>query len=77
MLTHRNLIANMEQAAAWMGPWCVEGQEVAITPLPLYHAFSLTVNCLVFMKYGARNILVPDSRDARRSSTCSSTSRSR
>ncbi|MBN1207612.1 MAG: AMP-binding protein [Myxococcaceae bacterium] len=65
MLTHRNLIANMEQAAAWMASWCIEGKEVIVTPLPLYHSFALTVNCLVFMKYGAQNILVPDARDTR------------
>ncbi len=65
MLTHRNLVANMEQAAAWMAPRCVEGEEVIITPLPLYHAFALSVNCLVFMKYGARNILIANPRDTR------------
>ncbi len=65
MLTHGNLVANMEQAAAWMAPRLVEGQEVVITPLPLYHVFALTVNCLAFMKYGARNILVADPRDTR------------
>lgn len=63
MLTHRNIIANMEQASAWMGPHFVEGQEVVVTPLPLYHVFSLTVNCLLFMKYGGENILVTNPRD--------------
>ena len=63
MLTHRNIVANMEQAAVWMGPRFVEGQEVAITPLPLYHVFSLTVNCLVFMRYGVSNVLVTNPRD--------------
>jgi long-chain acyl-CoA synthetase len=53
----------MEQAAVWMGPRFVEGQEVAITPLPLYHVFSLTVNCLVFMRYGVSNVLVTNPRD--------------
>ena len=63
MLTHRNVVANMEQAAAWMSPRFVEGSEVVITPLPLYHVFSLTVNCLVFMKYGGLNVLVTNPRD--------------
>jgi long-chain acyl-CoA synthetase len=63
MLTHRNIIANLEQASAWMAPLFVEGEESIITPLPLYHIFSLTVNCLVFMKYGAQNILVTNPRD--------------
>jgi len=63
MLTHRNIVANMEQASAWMSPRFVEGGEVVITPLPLYHVFSLTVNCLVFMKYGGLNVLVTNPRD--------------
>ncbi len=63
MLTHRNIVANMEQAAAWMGPRFIEGDERVITPLPLYHVFSLTVNCLVFMKYGGENLLVTNPRD--------------
>lgn len=63
MLTHRNVIANMEQSSAWMGSHFTEGQEVVVTPLPLYHVFSLTVNCLLFMKYGSENILVTNPRD--------------
>ena len=63
MLSHRNVIANMEQARAWMAPWLEEGEEVIVTPLPLYHIFSLTVNCLLFMKFGAENVLVTNPRD--------------
>jgi long-chain acyl-CoA synthetase len=63
MLTHRNILANMEQAAVWMSPRFVEGQEIIVTPLPLYHIFSLTVNCLLFMHYGGENILVTNPRD--------------
>jgi long-chain acyl-CoA synthetase len=63
MLTHRNIVANMEQAAAWMGPWLVRGDEVILTPLPLCHIFSLTVNCLLFMKIGGANLLVTNPRD--------------
>ncbi|MDX2024607.1 MAG: AMP-binding protein [Deltaproteobacteria bacterium] len=63
MLSHRNVIANMEQSAAWMAPRFVEGEEIVVTPLPLYHVFSLTVNCLLFMRYGAKNILVTNPRD--------------
>ncbi len=63
MLTHRNVIANMQQACAWMAPRLREGEEVVITALPLYHIFSLTVNCLTFMKYGGENILVTNPRD--------------
>jgi long-chain acyl-CoA synthetase len=63
MLTHRNIVANMEQAAAWMGPWLAQGEEVILTPLPLYHIFSLTVNCLLFMRFGGENVLVTNPRD--------------
>lgn len=63
MLTHRNIVANMEQAAAWMGPYLEEGKEVLVTPLPLYHVFSLTVNGLLFLRYGGENVLVTNPRD--------------
>jgi long-chain acyl-CoA synthetase len=63
MLTHRNIVANMEQSAAWMGPWLRPGEEVILTPLPLYHIFSLTVNCLLFIKIGGANLLVTNPRD--------------
>jgi long-chain acyl-CoA synthetase len=65
MLTHRNVIANMEQASAWMGSRFAEGEEIVVTPLPLYHIFSLTVNCLLFLKWGGRNVLVENPRDFR------------
>jgi long-chain acyl-CoA synthetase len=63
VLSHRNIIANVEQASAWMAPWLESGKEVIVTPLPLYHIFSLTVNCLLFMKFGAENVLVTNPRD--------------
>jgi long-chain acyl-CoA synthetase len=63
MLTHRNIVANMEEAVAWMSPQLRAGEEVILTPLPLYHIFSLTVNCLTFMNYGAENVLITDPRD--------------
>jgi long-chain acyl-CoA synthetase len=63
MLTHRNIIANMEQSYAWMGAWLKEGEESIVTPLPLYHIFSLTVNCLLFMRIGGHNVLVTNPRD--------------
>ena len=63
MLTHGNIIANMNQIFAWMSPRFVEGKEVVITPLPLYHIFSLTVNCLAIMCYGGHNILITNPRD--------------
>jgi long-chain acyl-CoA synthetase len=65
MLTHRNILANLEQVRAWMeGPLLANQRPVRIvTPLPLYHIFSLTSNCLAFMKMGGCNILVPNPRD--------------
>ena len=63
MLTHRNLVANMQQAAAWVGANVREGEETIVTALPLYHIFALTANCLVFMKFGATNLLITNPRD--------------
>ncbi len=63
MLTHRNLIANMEQISYWMLPKLKEAEEVIITALPMYHIFALTVNCLSFLKIGAKNVLITNPRD--------------
>ncbi|HKJ61977.1 MAG TPA: AMP-binding protein, partial [Hyphomicrobiales bacterium] len=63
MLTHRNMIANMLQASAWLSGTIREGEEVIITAIPLYHIFALTANCLVFMKFGGLNCLITNPRD--------------
>jgi len=64
MLLHRNIVANLLQARAWVRPFLgAEGTEIIITPLPLYHIFSLTANCLVFMTLGAENVLITNPRD--------------
>ena len=63
MLTHRNMVANMQQASAWIDALATPGKEVIVTALPLYHIFALTANGLVFMKYGAKNILITNPRD--------------
>ena len=63
MLTHRNMVANMQQAAAWVGTNVRLGEELIVTALPLYHIFALTANCLVFMKFGAANLLITNPRD--------------
>ncbi len=64
MLLHRNIVANLLQARAWVSPFLAPGsREVVITPLPLYHIFSLTANCLTFMTLGAENVLIPNPRD--------------
>ncbi|HQZ02897.1 MAG TPA: long-chain-fatty-acid--CoA ligase [Thauera sp.] len=63
ILTHRNILANLQQAHAWIRPFLQEGEEVVITALPLYHIFSLTANCLTFFKIGATNVLITNPRD--------------
>lgn len=63
MLTNRNMIANMQQASAWIKDSVEENKETVITALPLYHIFSLTANCLTFMKVGAQNYLITNPRD--------------
>jgi long-chain acyl-CoA synthetase len=63
MLLHRNIIANLLQAGAWVRPFLGEQRHIIITPLPLYHIFSLTANCLVFMSLGGENVLIPNPRD--------------
>jgi long-chain acyl-CoA synthetase len=62
VLTHGNLVANVQQMAAWMARDLVEGQEVFVCPLPLYHVYALT-SCLVFMRMGAHTVLVTNPRD--------------
>jgi long-chain acyl-CoA synthetase len=63
VLLHRNIVANLLQARVWIRPFLGEKREVIITPLPLYHIFSLTANCLTFMTMGGENILIPNPRD--------------
>ncbi|HMR02405.1 MAG TPA: AMP-binding protein, partial [Candidatus Competibacter phosphatis] len=63
MLTHGNLVANLQQASAWLSPVSRLAEETVITALPLYHIFSLTANCLTFMKVGGHNILITNPRD--------------
>ncbi|MBD3631074.1 AMP-binding protein [Cyclobacterium sp.] len=63
MLSHGNIVANMQQISAWMKPKLKEREETVITALPLYHIFALTVNCLAMMKIGAHNVLITNPRD--------------
>ena len=62
MLTHRNMVANVLQVAAWMSPNLNEGEETLVIPLPLYHVFALT-GCLSFFSMGAQTVLVANPRD--------------
>jgi long-chain acyl-CoA synthetase len=63
VLTHRNMVANMQQASAWIKDAVGTQPGTIITALPLYHIFSLTANCLTFMKYGWLNYLITNPRD--------------
>jgi long-chain acyl-CoA synthetase len=63
LLTHANLAANVAQTAAWLGGTLREGSETVVTPLPLYHIFSLTANLLLFIRLGGRNVLIANPRD--------------
>jgi long-chain acyl-CoA synthetase len=64
MLTHRNVIANMEQVSAWFSPTRNEADpHVMVAPLPLYHIYALTCNCLFMLRDGGCNLLIPNPRD--------------
>ena len=63
MLLHRNILANIEQAATWLVQGIGDERPMIITALPLYHIFSLTVNCLNMMKLGGMNVLITNPRD--------------
>lgn len=63
ILTHGNMVCNVLQAYAWITPLKVAKQDIIVTALPLYHIFSLTANCLTFLKAGAKNILITNPRD--------------
>ncbi len=63
MLTNRNLIANMQQIRGILGPKLEEATEVALCPLPLYHIYAFTVNCLALMSIGGSNVLIVNARD--------------
>jgi len=63
MLTHRNIIANIQQADAWFNSLLRKKHEIIVTALPLYHIFSLMANCLYFVRLGGLNVLITNPRD--------------
>ncbi|BDX06065.1 long-chain-fatty-acid--CoA ligase FadD [Planctobacterium marinum] len=63
MLTHRNMVANLEQISGILEPVITPGEEIVVTALPLYHIFALQGNCLTFMKFGCPNLLITNPRD--------------
>jgi long-chain acyl-CoA synthetase len=65
MLTHRSMVSNVLQAAAWAGPFYSPDAGVLLTPLPLYHVYSLTANLFCFVELGAHNVLITNPRDTK------------
>ncbi|MDH4564769.1 long-chain-fatty-acid--CoA ligase FadD2 [Pseudomonas sp. BN411] len=70
MLTHGNLVSNMQQVDACLSqlgpdgsPLMKQGQEIMIAPLPLYHIYAFTANCMCMMVNGHHNILITNPRD--------------
>lgn len=63
ILTQRNLVANMLQCKALLARTLQEGKEIVIAPLPLYHIYAFTINCMALLTLGANNILITDPRD--------------
>ncbi|WNL37828.1 AMP-binding protein [Halomonas sp. PAMB 3232] len=63
MLTNTNLIANMLQARAAIGKHLKDGSETIIAPLPVYHIYTFTVNCLFLMDTGNHSVLITNPRD--------------
>ena len=63
MLSHRNIVANVAQAQAWVAPPLRDQRELIVTALPLYHIFALTANCLLFLRLGGTNLLIANPRD--------------
>ena len=63
-LLHRNILANVEQASAWVRPFLDQSKpQTIITALPLYHIFSLTANALLMMRIGGLNVLITNPRE--------------
>ncbi len=63
MLTHRNMVGNLEQVTGCLDSFLTKGAENVVTALPLYHIFALTANFFTFFKYGGTNLLITNPRD--------------
>jgi len=66
VLTHGNICANVLQASAWIDPFLPrahEQEQYLVTPIPLYHIFALTANCMLFLRLGWTNVLITNPRD--------------
>ncbi len=65
MLSHSNMVANLRQVNAWFSSVNIRGSEIMFTPLPLYHVYALTCNCLAYLENGGLNVLITDPRDTK------------
>ena len=65
VLTHRNIVANLQQHHAQISSVLQEGGDIVITALPLFHIYALTISCLLAFKIGAANVLITNPRDIR------------
>ena len=65
VLTHRNIVANLQQHHAQINSVLQEGGDIVITALPLFHIYALTISCLLAFKIGAANVLITNPRDIR------------
>ncbi len=63
MLTHHNILANIEQCIGMYGSVLKEGAEFVVTAIPLYHIFAMTVNCMLFIRLGGTSLLIADPRN--------------
>jgi len=63
VLTHRNIVANVQQTVACLEQSTSMDGAIIVTPLPLYHVLALTANCLAFVQVGALNVLITNPRD--------------
>ena len=64
MLTHANMVANVFQAKWVAQPLLKDAKvRVAAIPLPMYHVFALSVNCLLFIELGVTGLLITNPRD--------------
>lgn len=61
-LLHGSVVANLLQLRAWINPWISPGEEVVVTPLPMYHIYALIV-CLIFFSVGGKNVFITNPRD--------------
>ena len=63
VLTHRNLVANLQQSHAYLNALLQDGCDIFITAIPLFHIYALTTSCLLVFKIGAANVLITNPRD--------------